>query len=207
MHKFTLCNIMETIPEEVTLSFGGLPDTEHKDGKFRLRRYSVFNCRGELLENTEFRQSSEYNKYQGDITRTFQPIEEHVYSHDAFMLLIERFRGIAGIRHENVEVHQMRIVTDGSEPVEISPEGPHQDGYDVIGLVGISRENITGGNLLLYSEKNGATMLSYALKNGEAAIIDDRDLWHNGDPIKAINPDELGFMDVFVLLTNKGVSK
>jgi len=31
-------------------------------------------------------------------------------------------------------------------------------------------------------------------------------LWHNGDPIQAINPDKLGFMDVFVLLTNKGVS-
>ena len=203
MYKFTLCKIMETIPPQVELSFHDLPSTEHKDGKFRLRRYSVFNCRGEPLEITEFTQSSEYNKYQGDITRTFQPIEEQVRNDDAFVLLIERFRDIAGLGHENVEVHQMRIVTDGSEPVEISPEGPHQDGYDVIGLVGISRENITGGNVLLYTEKDGETILSYALKNGEAAIIDDRDLWHNGDPIKAIDPDELGYLDVFVLLTNK----
>jgi len=206
MNKFTLCKIMKTVPEEVALSFDDLPTTEHKDGEFRLRRYSVFNCRGEPLDSTEFTQSLEYNKYQGDVTRTFQPIEEHICHHYSFVLLVERFRDITGVRHKNVEVHQMRIVTDGSEPVEISPEGPHQDGYDAICLVGISRENITGGNLLLSSEKSGETILSYALKNGEAAIIDDRDLWHNGDPIQAINPDKLGFMDVFVLLTNKGVS-
>ena len=203
MHKLILCKIMETIPEELTLSFHDLPKTEHKDGKFRLRRYSVFNCRGEPLEVTGFTQSSEYNKYQGDITRVFQPVEEHVCNHDAFMLLIERFRGIADLRHENVEVHQMRIVTDGSEPVEISPEGPHQDGYDVVGVVGISRQNIIGGNVLLYNEKDGEAILSYALKNGEAAIIDDRDLWHNGESIKAINPDELGFMDIFILIGNR----
>ena len=38
----------------------------------------------------------------------------------------------------------MRIITDGSDTSEISPEGAHQDGYDVIAIVGINRKNITG---------------------------------------------------------------
>ena len=97
----------------------------------------------------------------------------------------------------------MRIITDGSDTSEISPEGAHQDGYDVIAIVGINRKNITGGNLLLYHENGGNEILSYAVQSGEAVVLNDREMWHNGQAINAVNPDEPGFMDAFILLSNR----
>ena len=203
MHKFTLSTLLETVPEELVRSFDNLPSTEHKDGKFRLRRYSVFTCRGDQLDTTEFTQSSEYNKYQGDVARTFQPIEKEIATHEAFLSLLTQFREIADLNHEDIDVHQMRIITEGSDTSEISPEGAHQDGYDVIAIVGINRKNITGGNLLLYHENGGNEILSYAVKSGEAVILNDREMWHNGQAINTVNPDEPGFMDAFILLSNR----
>ena len=203
MHRFTLSELMKTVPEELTQSFDNLPSTEHKDGKFRLRRYSVFNCRGEQLEDTDFIQSSDYNEYQGDVARKFQPIENSVCNNDTFISLLKQFRSIADLEHENVDVHQMRIITSGDDSAEISPEGPHQDGYDVIGIVGVNRHNVTGGDLLLYHEKGGDEILSYAIQAGEAIIINDRELWHNGSAIKPINVHETGFMDAFILLATR----
>ena len=68
-------------------SFNGLPHTEHKDGKYRLRRYSVIELRTsfwnakeeaviERLEHREFEQSEDYNKHQGGMARDFEEIDD-----------------------------------------------------------------------------------------------------------------------------------
>jgi hypothetical protein len=37
------------------------------------------------------------------------------------------------------------------------------------------------------------------LGDGEVAMLADSKLWHNAQPIRTIDHDEMGYMDVFVL--------
>ncbi len=48
--------------------------------------------------------------------------------------------------------------------------------------------------------------LEKVLGDGEVAMLADSKLWHNAQPIRTIDHDEMGYMDVFVL-TAKGCAQ
>ena len=83
MKSLELTTISKSAVEELRDSFDRLPDTDHKDGKFRLRRYSVIVLRTsfwnakqeaeiEHLPVKDFTQSEDYNKHQGGMKRSFE---------------------------------------------------------------------------------------------------------------------------------------
>ena len=94
----------------------------------------------------------------------------------------------------------MRVLAQDGKTLA-SPEGIHQDGFRRVAIVGINRENITGGELLVYRDKESKEIVEIALENGEIAILDDEKLWHNATPIQSIDKDKPGYMDVFILTT------
>jgi hypothetical protein len=104
---------------------------------------------------------------------------------------------------QEVEIHQMRVATleDGTAPP--SPEGIHQDGFDCIAMVGINRHNIEGGALLAYGAFDEEPFVEKALLSGEMIMLDDTRLWHNATPIKAVDKEEQGHADWFILCANK----
>lgn len=76
--------------EQLSPSFATLPHTEHADGKYRLRRYSVVQMKqGKLidLQKNNFVQSSDINRFQGDVTRQFEPIESHTLHSEGFRFI------------------------------------------------------------------------------------------------------------------------
>lgn len=198
MHKLILDELPEEFVRHLQPSFEDLPHTAHKDGAFRLRRYSVAGAYGDKLENTEFTQSSDFNKYQGDATRKFDPIEDHVFFSEGFTHAVNLFRNIADLHHEEVEAHQMRISTH-EKAVPVSPEGVHQDGFDAVGIFSINRVNVLGGEALLFSDKVGYPFFSQSLEPGVFVIIDDRELWHSAKAIVPVNKEEPAHMDAFIL--------
>ena len=99
--------------------------------------------------------------------------------------------------HE-VEIHQMRIITR-DELTPVSPEGVHQDGYRFIAIVGISRYNITGGNVLVYKEQGAKPIVDFPLDSGEMIMVRDDLMWHNATQIKPVATDVQGYMDAFIL--------
>ena len=195
-----LDNISDESVESLTSSFNNLPQTEHLDGKYRLRRYSVIQCNGscvELGENT-FIQSDEYNKFQGNVARSFEPIEPKVIESVGMLEMSCMFKSTCGLPDDQkIEVHQMRIITLDEE-TPVSPEGVHQDGFDYICIVGIARYNVRGGHLLAYTNQGNEPFMSLALKPGEIAVINDKNLWHNASSIEPIIGKD-GYMDAFVL--------
>ena len=75
MKLLELTKIKSDSVEELRGSFDNLPETDHKDGKFRLRRYSVIELRTTFwnaleeveitpLPVTDFTQSDKYNKHR-----------------------------------------------------------------------------------------------------------------------------------------------
>ncbi len=188
--------------EQLSPSFNGLPRTEHADGQYRLRRYSVVvfeNGQVVDLNKNSFVQSSDINRFQGDVVRQFEPIEKEIISSEGFREMCALFMNANHLADgQEIEIHQIRITAIYDE-TQVAPEGVHQDGFDHIALVGVGRHNIMGGDIMLYSSHNQAPFFRKVLENGEVAMLADSKLWHNAVPIRSVINDQEGHMDVFVL--------
>ena len=196
-------------------SFDGLPHTDHKDGAYRLRRYSAielrtsfWNAKEEIeidrLEHRDFLQSEDLNAHQGGMTRAFEDIEHEVLQSEGFKEICLTFKQENDlIDGQEVEVHQMRVVTLEGGTAPVSPEGVHQDGYDHIAMIAIARHNIGGGSLMAYDGKASKPFLTRSLEDGEMIMLNDRILWHNATPIVASNLREQGYGDWFILCARR----
>ncbi|MGI9947511.1 2OG-Fe dioxygenase family protein [Vibrio hyugaensis] len=188
--------------EQLSPSFEGLPRTEHADGQYRLRRYSVVGFEnGQVIDlnKNSFVQPSDINRFQGDVVRQFEPIEKGILSSEGFREMCELFVNANHLPDgQEIEIHQIRITAIYDE-TQVAPEGVHQDGFDHIALVGVGRHNIMGGDIMLYSSHNQAPFFRKVLENGEVAMLADSKLWHNAVPIRSVINDQEGHMDVFVL--------
>ncbi|PTO77627.1 2OG-Fe dioxygenase family protein [Vibrio splendidus] len=188
--------------EELSPSFSKLPSTEHADGQFRLRRYSVVQfSNGQVVEQDKhnFVQSENINHFQGDVVRQFEPIEAEILSSEGMQEMCELFIETNGLEDgQEIEIHQIRIAALFEE-TQVAPEGVHQDGFDHIALIGVNRHNIVGGEIMLYQDSHEAPFFRKVLGDGEVAMLADSKLWHNAQPIRTIDHDEMGYMDVFVL--------
>jgi hypothetical protein len=191
--------------ESLTDCFTDLPSTDHIDGQYRLRRYSKVRMNREtmvydLMEGDTFTQSSKYNKFQGDIPRRFESIDDKTLkSYGVWELcgrLLDSFRFQID---QLIEIHQMRVVSLDGTLTPVSPEGVHQDGYDAICIACLGRHNVSGGHILLYKEEKGTPICDFPLDIGEIAFINDRDMWHNASPIAPVDPTLEAHADFFIL--------
>ncbi|MGR5145353.1 2OG-Fe dioxygenase family protein [Photobacterium alginatilyticum] len=187
---------------DLSPSFDFLPQTDHADGQYRLRRYSVVKLKQgnvEHLAARHFVQSGDINTFQGNVSRSFETLEESILRSDGLREMCGVFKQANALDDEQeIEIHQIRISAIEEETL-VAPEGVHQDGFDHLAVIGIGRHNIEGGEFLVYREQHELPFLNMALKQGEVAILADSQLWHNARPIKAVKKDELGYLDLFVL--------
>tara|TARA_Y100000593_G_scaffold93053_1_gene186539 strand:+ start:89 stop:730 length:642 start_codon:yes stop_codon:yes gene_type:complete len=203
----TILQITKVDPEllkEIKPSFNNLPETDHADGKYRLRKYSRVHAvasSGELvhLEDNTFTQSEEYNKHQGGMSRKFENIDNEVIDSKALSSLTKAFFEGCKIYKGQYEfdIHQMRVICKGGA-TQLSPEGWHQDGYDYIGVVGVTRNNIIGGEMLLSTSKMDTPFLQATIDTGTLVIVNDGYLWHNGRSIQPVDDSLSAWMDVMV---------
>ena len=190
--------------QDLSPSFDLLTATEHKDGKYRLRRYSIVELLAEphmfkpLPANT-FMQTDEYNDFQGNVERKFENIDEYILNGKGMKELIYKFRMMNELPVGTpIDIHQMRIITLYDE-TPVSPEGVHRDGYDFIAMIGIARDNIKGGHLLVYTEQDGDHFMSIPLNAGQMVTLDDTKLWHNASDIQTVDKTKNGYMDAFIV--------
>jgi len=212
------CNIRfdqldDSFVKELQPSFNDLPETDHKDGKYRLRKYTLVELDEFVFEEIDFsykelevdtfNQSSHYNKHQGDVDRKFEPISRDVLFSQAMNKVLYNFCTVGGLDFgDKIHIHQIRIITSDGE-AEVSPEGVHQDGYEFVGFVGINRHNIMGGELMLYHYQDQEPFLTSSMPNGTMITIKDNELWHNGSPIQPKYSDSNGYLDLFVLTASE----
>ncbi|WP_394243200.1 2OG-Fe dioxygenase family protein [Vibrio astriarenae] len=201
-----LTSLSHDAVDQLSPSFNLLPHTEHADGQYRLRRYSVIRIqRGEVVETDkhDFMQTDQINHFQGNVVRQFEPLLPQTLKSSGFREMCELFIETNLLSDgQEIEVHQMRIAAVYDE-TQVAPEGVHQDGFDYIALIGIDRHNIVGGEVLLYQDNHAAPFYRKVLENGEIAMLDDHKLWHNAMPIRTVDHNEEGHMDVFVLTARK----
>ena len=133
----TILQITKVEPEilgEIKDSFSDLPETDHADGKYRLRKYSrvlAVASTGAVVDlgDNTFTQSEDYNKHQGGMARKFDSVDEKVLESRALSELTKGFFEGCKIYNGQYEfdIHQMRVICRGGA-TQLSPEGWHQDG-------------------------------------------------------------------------------
>ena len=199
--------------DQVKDSFNHLPETDHADGKYRLRKYSViwYNAESDgfltKINQQVFKQSRKYNKHQGGMSRIFEEIDDEVVNGDTMLEMVNVFRRACSLGFDfKMDVHQMRIKCEGGA-TQISPEGWHQDGYDCIAMIGVDHHNVIGGELLLATNKTEQPFLQATLDTGTMMIVDDSYLWHNGRSIQPIDDNKPAWMDVFVFTAKKDLTQ
>lgn len=97
------------------------------------------------LDKHDFVQTSDINRFQGDVVRQFSPIEKSTLNSEGFREMCQLFAVKNDLRDgQEIEVHQIRITAIYDE-TQVAPEGVHQDGFDHIAIVGVGRNNIEGG--------------------------------------------------------------
>jgi len=199
--------------ESLRPSFNNLPETSHKDGKYRLRKYSIAEVRTTFwnadreasvcrLPHRSFLQSEDLNKHQGGMSRDFEEIEESTLQSKGMREALLLFKdGNKLIDGQEVEIHQMRVRAF-SDPINnltpVSPEGIHQDGFNYIAMLGVNRSNVFGGALMVYTNKKSSPFLEKELQPGEIIMLDDRKLWHNAKDIWARDIEKESSADWFV---------
>ena len=183
-------------------SFDNLPANPYADGEFRKRRYSVIKFQdGELkLQAAKaFVQDDSINTFQGNVERTYENLEQSLLESDGMKSIVSEFCQLTGIDEDrDIEIHQFRMLAIDSD-TPAAPEGVHQDGFDHVCICGVSHENLGGGELLVYENKQAEPCFKMEIKDGMFALINDRQVWHNATPMNKVDASKPGYLDCFVL--------
>ncbi|OOR93087.1 hypothetical protein B0181_00855 [Moraxella caviae] len=191
--------------DSIQADFDKLKPSAYKDGAFRYRKYSKVRLDDgavSLLPSEAFVQTGDINRFQGDVARTYDDLSGELLNSQGFQSICAEFATVCKLPAQStMEVHQMRIIAQaGTDSVEAAPEGIHQDGFDFVGVFTIARHNHTGGELLVWrSQHDDSPLTRLNLIAGEFCIVNDKSLWHSASSLSAINGDDVGYWDLFVL--------
>lgn len=195
--------------EAFAASWNGMPvDTYMADGgRYRRRRFGVFTA---LPDHPIVRaghrphyQARDYNSLNGGVERWFEPIHPAIADGPTFQgllgftrTLFEQF-GRQAAWH--IEAHQFRIETGPDGAGMPTPEGMHRDGVDFVLVLMVRRENIEQGTTTIHS-LDGNLLGSFTLTHKrDAALVNDRRVFHGVTPVVPIDPAHPAFRDVLVL--------
>ena len=179
-----------------------------KDRYYHNTRYRAFSLLDiddinnlKIIGDLNFYQSENYNNFNGNILRTYNNISSNILSDYSFKSMINIFKINAEKEFKEkiryILIHQIRVIIDDNNNI-VTPEGIHQDGYNIVGICCINKNNIEGGINNIY-DKDKKLIYSKLLDEGEMLIINDNNYYHDVSAIKS--KDNNGYRDMIILTT------
>lgn len=207
-------NICSTIKNKVTNNIKESFNKINTDLYYKNERYRAFSLIDttdinnlKIVGNLNFYQSDSYNIFNGDKLRLYDNINSNLLSDTFFKLMISKFKNQIdkeiGDNINLIQIHQIRVVINNnniSNNINVTPEGIHKDGYNIIGICCINRNNIEGGINNVYNE-NKEKIYECKLEEGEIIFLNDNNLFHDVTEVKVIDKNKLAYRDIFVLTT------
>ena len=188
----------DILTKKIKNSFNNIPKDEFYKNK-RYRAYSLIDINNlKIIGDLNFYQSDYYNSYNGNLLRKYDNIDESLLQDTSFKNLIKIFKDYVTFCNF-IQVHQMRVYASDNY-VNLVPEGIHQDGFNVIAIICIHRENIIGGVSNIYNNSKNI-IYSKQMEEGEMIILNDRKMYHDVSNILLNDKDKEGYRDVFVFTT------
>jgi hypothetical protein len=193
------------LSEEAMKEFNTLAFDPYTGGRQRYRRFSQMKLQyvngewvTELLPPRPFVQSKGYNGVVGGVARKFEPIR---FDPTPQVAAGARAAGLDTGRVYQINVHQVRVITDKDITGVTVPEGPHRDGHDYVMNIIFKRHGISGGISQLMPTGGGDPFFEDLLNENQAIIFDDRKMWHNATNIMPLG-DEPGHRDIMIISFN-----
>ena len=135
--------------------------------------------------------------------REYKNINSNILNDNTFKKYIKIFKEKVTIETKEkpkyIQIHQIRVNTY-NDLTDLVPEGIHQDGFNMIAILVINRENINGGINNIYDESK-KIIYSKKLLEGDMVILNDNNLYHDVTNIYKKDKDKVGYRDVFVFTT------
>ena len=191
-------------------SWGALEtDTFMADGgRYRRRRHAVFRVAagGEASREPHqpHYQGRDYNTLNGGIDRWFAPVTPEIGAGESLATILafcaRCFGGLSpATRAWKAEIHQFRIEAKPGSEGRPTPEGMHRDGVDFVLVLLISRTNIASGTTTI-ADLDRRPLGSFTLTEPfDAAIVDDRRVYHGVTPVVPQDPAQPAYRDVLVV--------
>jgi len=205
--NYTINSIYKNrMDKKLQLLFNNLPNDIYYDNK-RERGYSLLKVNDinniEIIGNLKFYQSEDYNSYNGEKIRDYENIDMRVLKNSTFVNLVYIFLDNVKLHIKDpidfIQVHQIRVYAN-QDNINLTPEGIHKDGFNIIGIACISRENVSGAITQIFDNSKNL-IYNIQLQEGEMAIINDNKLYHNVTELNLCDKNKEGFRDIFVFTT------
>ena len=171
----------------------------------RLRNFSLLQIDDniKICGDLNFYQSNSYNSFNGNKLREYPNICNKILKDPYFNNIINKFNTILSsnlkISNKFIQIHLIRVYAQ-ENPINLIPEGIHQDGFNIVGMICINRENISGGISQIF-DKEKKIIFEKELQNGEMLILNDNKLFHSVTNIELNNKNKIGYRDIMVLTT------
>ena len=170
----------------------------------RYRAFSLINIENidnmKVVGDLNFYQSSDYNNYNGNTLRKYPNINNNLLTDISFKKYIRAFKNKiskeTGEKPKFIQIHQIRVNANNNDN-KVTPEGIHQDGFNIVGILCINRVNIKDGINNFY-DKNKKQIYSKKMESGDFIILNDNDNFHDVTDIKVNNSDQIAYRDVFI---------
>lgn len=184
-------------------------DTHMADhGRYRRRRHAVFAAKAGMplqrLPHRPHYQTLDYNPLNGGVERWFDPVLPGIGDCASLRVILAWCRQLfdraqAVACDWQVEVHQFRIEARAGEAGLPTPEGMHRDGVDHVLVLLVRRVNIVSGTTEIGTPERGV-LGSFTLTEAlDAALVDDRRVYHAVTPVQPLDPKLPAYRDVLVL--------
>lgn len=177
-------------------------------GRYRRRRFGVFKAEptGAIARapHQPHYQTLDYNHLNGGIERWFEPLTEATAQGESLTTILTFCRDcFSSLRPDvarwHAEVHQFRIEAKPGEAGKPTPEGMHRDGVDYVLVLLVRRENIISGTTTI-ADLDKRVLGSFTLTEPlDAAMVDDRRVYHGVTPVEPQDPAKPAFRDVLVV--------
>lgn len=177
-------------------------------GRYRRRRFAVLSATDQpgsirLEPHQPHYQSLEYNRLNGGIARTFEPIAADVVQSRTMTALLQvchaLFTQLQPTPAWHIELHQFRIEARDGQRGQPTPEGVHRDGVDFVLVMMVRRYNISSGTTTM-CDLELRNLDSFTLTEPlDAAIVNDHRCMHGVTPVEQIETSEPAYRDVLVI--------
>ncbi|MES9897655.1 MAG: 2OG-Fe dioxygenase family protein [Sedimenticola sp.] len=195
------------ITKEIKESFSDLPFDKYM-GKNRYRRFRQYKvCHDgeqwdfEALPVRPYVTYRKYNKAAGGIKRHYEPLLAQFDDH-----IRQGFHEleIDTSTDWQINVHQYRVIVNEELEGITVPEGIHCDGHDYVMICVFNRHNVTGGEMKLFTDIEGKNCFyTGVVESGQAALLNDRKMFHYVSNIEQIDPSQLSYRDIVVIAISK----
>ncbi|MBN6207498.1 2OG-Fe dioxygenase family protein [Ralstonia pickettii] len=176
----------------------------HDGGRYRRRRYAELAYDAETdqltdLGRVEFYQSTAYNKVNGG-SRTFSPIESDLLQSKLLQSILKhfgrRFASELKVKHLELFLHQVRILAEPGSVGLPTPEGIHKDGVEFSCQVLFGRNNLSGGESIIYDNDKQPLLAATMLDPLDFYCFKDADIYHSVTPVASLDGHGIGARDI-----------